>query len=144
MNKPLKTLWVLGAVAGLGLAVTAWWANSQSLNLPDLLGSQRTLPPGALHVDDLAADMKNYHGAILVRGVMAVNSPNDPTLIGMIDSREARVCKDLKCAKKYLPVKMTGALPKHWDELNVRGKIVRDAKMTYVQAESVENLGSIK
>ena len=44
MNKPLKTLWVLGAVAGLGLAVTAWWANSQSLNLLNLRLVVR--PPG--------------------------------------------------------------------------------------------------
>ena len=75
---------------------------------------------------------------------MAFAAPKDPTLIGLIDSREARVCKDLHCAKQYLPVKTSGAVPKPWDELNVRGKVVTDAKMTYLQAESIENLGPIK
>lgn len=113
--------------------------------LPDLLGvPPRPLPAGALHVQDLAADMKGYQGTILVRGVMAVASPNDPKLFGLIDSREAKVCQDLHCAKFYLPVKTTGALPKPWDELNVRGKIVSDARQTYLQAESLENLGPIK
>lgn len=108
--------------------------------LPDLLGA----PPGALQVQDLAADMKGYQGMIVVRGVLAVVSPNDPKLFGMIDSREAKVCQDLHCAKFYLQVKTTGALPKPWDELNVHGKIVSDAQSTYLQAEHIENLGPIK
>jgi hypothetical protein len=113
--------------------------------LPDLLGTPpRPLPPGALHAQDLASDMKGYQGTILVRGVLAVVTPNDPKLFGMIDSREAKFCQDLKCAKFYLPVKTTGALPKPWDELNVRGKIVSDAQSTYLQAEHIENLGPIK
>lgn len=137
---------VAGAIM-LGVAVMIGgllWAGDKSAGLPDLLGTQRALPPGALHVEDLAADMKGYKGTVLVRGVMAVASANDPTLFAMIDSREARVCNDLHGAKKYLPVKMTGTLPKPWDELNVRGNVVSDATMTYVQAESVENLGAIK
>lgn len=77
---------------------------------------------------------------------MAAASPKDPTLFSVIDAREARVCSDLHCAKTYLPVRTTGTLPKPWDELNVRGKIVDDPKMgfQFIQAESVENLGSIK
>lgn len=134
------------AAVTLGVAVAAgsllWTAVSASL--PDLLGSQRALPAGTLHVEDFIADMKNYQGTIRVRGVMAVTSPNDPTLIGLIDLREARVCRDLKCAKNYLPVKSTGAAPKPWDEITIRGKVVTDARMTYLQAESIENLGSIK
>ena len=113
--------------------------------LPDLLGAPpRPLPPGALHVQDLAADMKGYQGVILVRGVMAVASPTDPKFFGLIDSREAKFCQDLHCAKFYLPVKTNGSVPKPWDELNVRGRIVSDATQTYLQAESLENLGPIK
>ncbi len=143
-----RKMLVAGAIV-LGVAVmtgSLLWAGDRSVfkGVPDLLSTQRTLPPGALQVEDIAADIKGYHGTILVRGVVAAVSPKDPTLFSMIDSREARVCQDLHCAKNYLPVKMTGALPKPWDELNVRGKIVSDAKMTYLQAESVENLGSIK
>lgn len=144
-QRPHRAMLTAAAVA-LGLAVTAgsllWAAGNKSL--PDLLGSQRVLPAGTFHVDDVVTDLKNYQGSILVRGVMAFAAPKDPTLIGLIDSREARVCKDLHCAKQYLPVKTSGAVPKPWDELNVRGKVVTDAKMTYLQAESIENLGPIK
>lgn len=140
-----RRILMVGAIA-LGVTATAgsmlWAAGNKPL--PDLLGSHRALPAGALQVEDVAADLKNYQGTILVRGVMAITSPNDPALIGLIDSREARVCQDLKCAKNYLPVKTTGVVPKPWDELNVHGKVVTDGKRTYLQAESIENLGSIK
>ena len=141
------SLWAIGLAGATLVGGGLLWAGDGGpfKGLPDLLGSaQRALPPGALHVDDATADLKGYQGTILIRGVMAVNSPNDPTLIGLIDSREARVCKDLHCAKQYLPVKTSGPVPKPWDELNVRGKVVTDARMTYLQAESIENLGSIK
>jgi len=137
---------VLGAalVAGSALLVGGNVANA---GLPDLLGkAQPTLPKGALQVQDLEADPKGYTGRILVRGVVAVASPNDPHLFGLIDSREARVCKDLHCAKWYLPVKVTDAKLKPWDEVNVRGTMTEDPakKMVYLRADSVENLGSIK
>ena len=141
-----RQILVLGTVALLGSALTVGgllWAGGNRF-LPDLLGSQRALPPDALQVDDVMADLKGYQGTILIRGVMAVALPNDPTLIGLIDSREARICKSLHCAKQYLTVKTSGPVPKPWDEMNVRGEVVSDAKMTYLQAESVENLGSIK
>lgn len=148
-NKSRKPL-IIGMVL-VGVVMTAdglLWAGDKPFlkGLPDLLGNQRTVPKGTLQVEDLAADMKNFTGTIVVRGVMASAAPQDPTLFSMIDSREARVCKDLHCAKNYLPVRMTGALPKPWDELDVRGKIVDDPKMgfQFVQAESVTNLGSIK
>lgn len=140
---------VLVALAALGY-ISVRLAQQQfpaatAAGLPDLLGAPpRPLPPGALQVQDLAADIKGYQGMIVVRGVLAVVSPKDPKLFGLIDSREAKVCQDLKCAKFYLPVKTTGSLPKPWDELNVRGRIVSDAKSTYLQAEYIENLGPIK
>lgn len=144
-TKSRKTLMVgvmlLGMAAMIGGLL---WARDKSAGMPDLLGTQRALPPGALHVEDVAADMKGYKGTVLVRGVMAVASANDPTIFAMIDSREARVCNDLYCAKRYLPVKTSGAIPKPWEELNVQGSILSNGKMTYLQAESVENLGSIK
>ena len=79
-----------------------------------------------------------------VNGPMQRGMAAAETVFGMIDSREAKYCRDLKCAKFYLPVKTTGAVPKPWEELNVRGKIVSDAQQVYLQAESVENLGSIR
>lgn len=115
--------------------------------LPDLLGkAQPPLPKGALQVDDLKSDPKGYTGSILVRGVVAKFAPNDPHLVGLIDSREARVCRDLNCAQYYLPIRVKDTNLKPWDEVNVRGTMTEDTarKMVYLRADSVENLGSIK
>lgn len=123
------------------------WHNNASAELPDLLGKATpALPPGALQVQDVEADPKGYTGTILVRGVVAVQSTTDPHLFGLIDSREARVCRDLHCAKYYLPIKVQRTDLKPWDELTVRGTMTEEPekKWLYLNAESVENLGSIR
>ncbi|MBX9849506.1 MAG: hypothetical protein K2X64_09450 [Rhodocyclaceae bacterium] len=143
--------WIAGSLV-LGAALVtggAIWGGGNVANagLPDLLGkAQPPLPKGALQVQDLEADPKGYTGRILVRGVVAKVSPNDPQLFGLIDSREARVCQDLHCAKFYLPVKVKDTNLKPWDEVNVRGTMTEDPvkKMVYLVADSIENLGSIK
>ena len=127
---------------------TAFLAGGKATSaLPDLLGkAQLPLPKGALQVDDLKSDPKGYTGSILVRGVVAKFAPNDPHLVGLIDSREARVCRDLNCAQWYLPVMVKDTNLKPWDEVNVRGTMTEDPnkKIVYLLADSVENLGSIK
>ena len=146
-----RRYWIAGALV-LGVAWVTWGmivvgSKATSAGLPDLLGrAQPPLPKGALQVDDLKSDPKGYTGSILVRGVVAKFAPNDPHLVGLIDSREARVCRDLNCAQYYLPVKIKDANLKPWDELNVRGSMTADPvkKIVYLQADSVENLGSIK
>lgn len=143
--------WIAGALA-LGAALATGSAlladsNVAHAGLPDLLGkAQPPLPKGALQVQDLEADPKGYTGKILVRGVVAKVSPNDPQLFALIDSREARVCQDLYCAKFYLPIKVKDAKLKPWDEVNVRGTMTDDPakKLIYLRADSVENLGPIK
>lgn len=114
--------------------------------LPDLLGAApRPLPPGVLHVQDLAADLRGYQGEIAVRGVVARYAPNDPQLFALVDTREARLCKSTNCAKFYLPVRWSGgALPKQWDEVDLRGQLVHVAQLTYLQAVNLENLGPIQ
>ncbi len=115
--------------------------------LPDLLGkAQRPLPKGALQVQDLEADPKGFTGRIMVRGVVAKVSPYDPQLFALIDSREARVCQDLNCAKYYLPIKVKDAKLKPWDEIDVRGTMAENPvkKLIYLQADSVENLGPMR
>lgn len=137
---------VLGAAFVMG-SILMSGGKATSAGLPDLLGKgQPPLPKGALQVDDLKSDPKGYTGSILVRGVVAKFAPNDPHLVGLIDSREARVCRDLNCAKYYLPVKIKDANLKPWEELNVRGSMTEDPvkKIVYLRADSVENLGSIK
>lgn len=141
-------------VAGLVLFVlvvagTAFLSNSRISNagLPDLFGkSQPPLPKGALQIQDLQADPKAYTGRITVRGVIAKVSPTDPNLFALIDSREARVCHDLQCAKWYLPVSVKAGNLKLWDEVNVYGTVTEDAdrKLIYLLADKVDNLGSIK
>lgn len=136
---------VLGAALVTG---TAFLAGGKATSaLPDLLGkAQPPLLKGALQVDDLKSDPKGYTGSILVRGVVAKFAPNDPYLVGLIDSREARVCRDLNCAQYYLPIRVKDTNLKPWDELNVRGTMTEDPnkKTVYLRADSVENLGSIK
>lgn len=114
--------------------------------LPDLLGTApRPLPPGAVHVQDLAADLRGYQGEIAVRGVVARYAPNDPQLFALVDTREARLCKSTNCAKFYLPVRWSGgALPQQWDELDLRGSLVHDSQYTYFKATSLANLGPMK
>lgn len=141
--------WIVGALV-LAVFVTVpalLGGKTANAGLPDLLGkAQPPLPKGALQVQDLEADPKGYTGKILVRGVVAKVSPNDPQLFALIDSREARVCQDLHCAKFYLPIKVKDTKLKPWDEVNVRGTMTDDParKLIYLLADSVENLGSIK
>lgn len=138
---------LVGIAIAIGLGKWAADMSTPGQGLPDLLGkAQPQLPEGALQVQDVQADPKGYTGSILVRGVVAVVSPADPQLFGLIDSREARVCKDLHCAKWYLPVKVKDATLKPWDEVNVRGTMQEAPtdKRVYLAADAVENLGSIK
>ncbi len=149
-TKTRKSL-LVGAVSFIAAMTVGGvlWASdkSSSKGLPDLLGkAQPSLPKGALQVDDIKSDPKGYTGSILVRGVVAQIDPADPHLVSLIDSREARVCRSLNCAKYYLPIKVKESNLKPWDEVNVRGKMTENPsdKMVYLAADSVENLGSIK
>ena len=145
-----RRYWIAGAlVLGAALVTGSVLLAGKATNagLPDLLGkAQPSLPKGALQVDDLKSDPKGYTGSILVRGVVAKFAPNDPHLVGLIDSREARVCRDLNCAKFYLPVKVKQPNLKPWEEINVRGIMTEDPSknIVFLLADSVENLGSIK
>ena len=135
---------VMGAVLLTGGA--PWTGNHLAhAGLPDLFGkAQRPLPKGALQVQDLEADPKGFKGSILVRGVVAKVSPYDPQLFALIDSREARVCRDLNCANYYLPIRTDRTDLRPWDEVDVRGTMTEDARMVYLKADNLVNLGSIK
>ncbi|MBI2779945.1 MAG: hypothetical protein HYX62_09250 [Gammaproteobacteria bacterium] len=118
--------------------------------LPDLLGNaSHPMSKNGLHVEDIAADAKGYQGEILVRGVVAGVANGDPQLIALIDSREARTCQDLKCAKFYLPVRVPGDTPKEWEEIDAMGSIVfgtfkTDPQRPLLQAVSLKNFGPIR
>lgn len=118
---------------------------SVALGLDDLFGkSQRPVPDNILQVQDIAADPQGYTGMITVRGVLAGFSSKDKDMVAIVDTREAKACKSTGCAKFYLPVRlMTKGLNK-WDELNVRGELKNSDQKIFLDAESVQNLGSIK
>lgn len=149
MKRNRKPLWVLlamvGGVLAIGGTLRAMGAGGQGTALPDLLGkAQPAVPAGALQVKDLESDPKGFKGSILVRGVIARVSPQDPKLLGLIDSREARVCRDLNCANYYLPIRVDRTDLRPWDEVDVRGTMTEDARMTFLKADNIVNLGSIK
>lgn len=144
-----KPLWVALGLAGAGLAIggTLWAVaiDDKAKTLPDLVGkAQPAVPAGALQVKDLESDPKGFKGSILVRGVVARVSPQDPKLVGLIDSREARVCRDLNCANYYVPIRTDRTDLRPWDEVDVRGTMTEDARMVYLKADNLVNLGSIK
>ncbi len=116
--------------------------------LPDLIGKdQPAVGTGTLQVKDLKSDPLGYKGTIVVRGVVAMVSTDNPKLLALIDSQEARICRDLNCANFYLPARMSREGLKPWDEVDVRGTVVKDpkdAKKVVLQAESVTSLGSVK
>ena len=142
-------LWLVLGLVGAGLAIggtlRAIAADDKAKALPDLVGkAQPAVPAGALQVKDLESDPKGFKGSILVRGVVAMVSPQDPKLVGLIDSREARVCRDLHCANYYLPIRVDRTDLRPWDEVDVRGTMTEDARMVYLKADKLVNLGSIK
>ncbi|MBI2572169.1 MAG: hypothetical protein HYV63_34600 [Candidatus Schekmanbacteria bacterium] len=136
---------VAAARAALVLGVLLAIGDGHLPDLPAFLGGgSPSQPDDALHVDDVATDPKGFQGTIHVRGVMAFVPQKYPGTFAMIDTREARMCRELHCAKKTLSVKTTAPLPEPWDELHVRGKIVAGESLVYLEADSIENLGSIK
>lgn len=81
-----------------------------------------------LTINDIYADPFGYKGTITVTGVVA-NPPGDiksqlpASSFSIIDTSEAKTCKQTGCARFYLPVKYDGQPPTEWDEVNVTGSI---------------------
>ena len=151
-SAPVRTsraIWAWVVALGLALGGTALWVTnaSKTANVFAGLGaSPRPLAPDTLQVADIAADVFGFKGTVTLRGVVAVTKGSGPHRFVMIDSREAKICKSTGCAKFYLPVKWSGsgARPKEWDEINLRGQLVHGPQYTYLQASSLENLGPMK
>lgn len=93
---------------------------------------------GVLSVDDVQGDPSAFKGTITVTGVVAGVSNRDKKVFAIVETREAKTCKQTGCAKFYLPVKYEGEMPKEWDEVNVTGSI-SDGKLLF-NAENVEVL----
>lgn len=145
-----RTLIAVAIVFAIASGAAALWATSGSAggnvfaSLPNI--GARPLAPGGLHVDDLAADLLGYTDTVTLRAVVARVRVGDPHQLIVIDSREAKICKSTGCAKHFLPVALaTEPVPRVWDEVDLRGKVVRGDRYPIFVVESVvANLGSIQ
>lgn len=95
-------------------------------------GKTKTVKEGGiLSVNDIQADPSAYKGTITINGVVAGKShfrnvPQNVFLI--IETSEAKICKQTGCARFYLPVQYEGKAPQEWDEVNVTGSFVENGK----------------
>lgn len=78
----------------------------------------------ALQVNQVASDPTAYSGTIMVTGIMAGTSPQDPSVFGIFDLKELK-CTTPNCNKIYLPVKHQGTMPKPGDEVRVNGSFMQ-------------------
>lgn len=86
----------------------------------------RTVKEGqVLSIADIQADPFAYTGTITITGVVAGRAAEDQSVFLMVDTTEAKVCKQTGCAKFYLPVRYSGEQPKEWDEIKVTGSFVK-------------------
>lgn len=129
----------LALLVGLGAGAVSMFAHSPVAPQAAALGGPAS---GMIQVQQLAGDIRNYTGAIDVRGVVARGSGPDGTLL-LVDSREARICKSTGCAAFYLPVKWNGARPAEWDEVHLHGTVTVGDKYPIFTADGLDKLGSI-
>lgn len=145
-----RTLIAVAVVFAIAGGAAALWVKSGSAGsnvfaaLPSI--GARQLAPGGVHVDDLAADPFGYTDTLTLRAVVAKVGAGEPHRLVVIDSREAKICKSTGCAKFFLPVALsTEPVPREWDEVDLRGKVVQgDRYPTFVAESVVANLGSIQ
>lgn len=87
---------------------------------------------GILSVNDIQADPSAYKGTITITGVAAGRSQSrnlPQNIFLIIETSEAKICKDTGCARFYLPVMFEGKLPQEWDEVNVTGSFAGNGKV---------------
>lgn len=94
---------------------------------------------GILSVNDIQADPAAYKGVITITGVVARKHPSDPKIFAIIETSEAKICKQTGCARFYLPVQHEGKTPVEWDEVNVTGSFAEGGQLLF-NATKVEVL----
>ena len=103
-------------------------------------GESRTIKKdGILSVNDIQADHSAYKGVITITGVVAKKYPSDPKVFAIIETAEAKICKQTGCARFYLPVQHEGKTPVEWDEVNVTGSFAEGGQLLF-KATKVEVL----
>ena len=94
---------------------------------------------GILSVNDIQADHSAYKGVITITGVVAKKHPSDPKVFAIVETAEAKICKQTGCARFYLPVHHEGKTPVEWDEVNVTGSFAEGGQLLF-KATKVEVL----
>lgn len=92
-----------------------------------------------IHVDDLAQRLGAYQGELTLSAVVAGVNQSEG-VISVIDSREFETCGTLDCARNYIPVKMSGELPKPKTRLQITGRIARTNKGLVFESGRVETV----
>lgn len=74
-------------------------------------------------VNDVASDPGAFSGKMTIVGIVNAYSPQDPTLVGIMDKKELQ-CTTPNCNKVLLPVRFNGERPKIGDEVKVSGTFI--------------------
>jgi hypothetical protein len=119
MKKNLKYLLIIAAT-GICFSVAFVTANKAT----------------ALNVNDVASDPAAFTGTIIITGVVAGVSQQDPTIIGMMDKKELQ-CKTPGCKKVYLPFKAKAYSPVPGDEVRATGQFETGPAGVLFMADSV-------
>lgn len=121
-----RYIFVLAAIIFIGAIAFTSFSN----------GKSRTIKEGGiLSVNDIQADPYAYKGTITITGVVAGKVKWDPKIFVMVETSEAKICKQTGCAKFYLPVKYEGEMPKEWDEVNVTGSFSEGREIIFKAAK---------
>lgn len=116
-------------------------SESTPATAPTILSSANVNESDApwVHVDELAANPEGHNGKVLIRGVVAgINQ--EQGVVALIDSREFEECGTVACATNYLPVRVSGSLPKALSLVQVVGEVTRGENGLEIRAESVEDV----
>jgi hypothetical protein len=97
----------------------------------------------ALAVNDVGSDPAAFSGTITITGIAAGVAPQDPTVFGLVDTRELK-CTTPNCNKIVIPVKHAGGLPKPGDEVRLTGAFVNQGKGYYFASTKLKVLRNHK
>lgn len=91
----------------------------------------------SLSVKAVSEDPSKYPGTITVAGVVAGVAKEDPTVVGILDTEEAK-CKTPGCSKVFMPVRYPGERPGMGDEVKVTGSFVKQNGSLFFQAKKLK------
>lgn len=94
-------------------------------------------PAKVVQVDDLADKPESYKGEIVLKAAVA-RVGKTKGVFAAIDYREFKKCRELDCAKHYLPVKFDGDIPKPETLVQLEGQVVKGEKGLVFEAKKLK------